>query len=340
MPRPIAEFSGLDHEQIRREILTRHQPAILRGLVADWPAVRAARESDRALAAYLAGLDSGRDVDAVLTPPEARGRLFYNADLSGFNFLRNRLPLTQVIEQALRYAAFATAPAVAVQSSPLDECLPGFAGANPLGLLDAAVRPRIWLGTAITTPAHFDESDNVACVVAGRRRFTLFAPEQVANLYIGPLDHTPTATPISLVDFAAPDFARHPRFAQALEAAQVGELGPGDAIFIPTLWWHHVESLARFNVLVNYWWNGSIGAAAAGQRPNSGLECLVHGLVSLRALPVEQRAAWRALFDHYVFALEGDPASHIPPERRGMLGPLDAERERALRALIARRLQA
>ena len=339
MPRPIAEFSGLDAETIRRDILTRYQPAILRGLVADWPAVRAARDSDRAIAAYLGALDSGRDVDAVLTPPEAKGRLFYDADMSGFNFLRNRLPLGKVVEQALRYAAFEHAPAVAVQSSPIDDCLPGFGHANPLPLLDAGVRPRIWLGTAITTPAHFDESDNVACVVAGRRRFTLFPPEQVANLYIGPLDHTPTATPISLVDFASPDLAKHPRFVQALEAAEVGELGPGDAIFIPTLWWHHVESLARFNILVNYWWNGSIGAVAAGRRPDSGLECLVHGLLSLRSLPPAQRAAWRALFDHYVFALEGDPAEHIAPERRGMLGPIGDERARALRAFLAKRLQ-
>ena len=40
----------------------------------------------------------------------------------------------------------------------------------------------------------------------------------------------------------------------------VAELAPGDALFIPTLWWHHVESLdQQLNCLVNYWWNGAIG---------------------------------------------------------------------------------
>jgi len=339
MPQPIAEFSGLDAEAIRRTVLSSYRPAILRGLVADWPAVQHARESTSAIASYLAGLDSGRDVDAVLTPPEAKGRIFYNADLSGFNFLRNRLPLTRVIEQALRYGAFESAPAVAVQSSLIDECLPGFAAANQMPLLDDAVRPRIWLGTAITTPAHFDESDNIACVVAGRRRFTLFAPEQVANLYVGPLDRTPTATPISLVDFAAPDAAHHPRFAQALEHAEIGELEPGDAIFIPTLWWHHVESLAPFNMLVNYWWNGSIGAVASGARADSGLDSLLHGLLSLRPLPPEQRAAWRALFDHYVFAQGGDAAEHLPPDRRGVLGEMTPELAQQVRAFLMKRLQ-
>ena len=46
-------------------------------------------------------------------------------------------------------------------------------------------------------------------MVAGRRRFTLFPPEQVANLYIGPLDLTPAGQPVSLVDQAQPDLVRH-----------------------------------------------------------------------------------------------------------------------------------
>ena len=58
-----------------------------------------------------------------------------------------------------------------------------------------------------------------------------------------------------MVHVTAPDFARFPRFAKALEVAQVAELSPGDAIFIPRDWFHHVEALDRFNVLVNYWWD-------------------------------------------------------------------------------------
>ena len=74
------------------------------------------------------------------------------------------------------------------------------------------VLPRIWLGNAITTPTHLDEWNNIGCVVAGRRRFTLFPPEQIANLYIGPLDFAPTGAPMSLVSLHEPDFERFPRF--------------------------------------------------------------------------------------------------------------------------------
>ncbi len=111
-------------------------------------------------------------------------------------------------------------------------------------LMDADVRPRLWLGNAFLTPAHIDELDNLACVVAGRRRFTLFPPEQVRNLYIGLLDSTPAGAPVSMVSLKAPDFERYPR-REALAASRVTELEPGDALFIPAVWWHHVESSTR-----------------------------------------------------------------------------------------------
>src|SRR6185295_10671014 len=94
--------------------------------------------------------------------------------------------------------------------------------------------------------AHHDLPDNLACVVAGRRRFTLFPPEQLNNLYVGPLDFTPAGQPISRVDIDTPDLETYPRFAEALNAARRAELGPGDAVYIPALWWHDVLSLEDF----------------------------------------------------------------------------------------------
>src|SRR5205823_281238 len=198
------------------------------------------------------------------------------------------------------------------------DCLPGFAAQNRLALLPESVAPRLWLGNRVTVPAHFDESNNIACVVAGRRRFTLFPPEQIRNLYIGPLDHAPTGAPISLVSFADPDFERFPRFAEALAAAQVAELEPGDALYMPTLWWHHVELLdPKLNVLVNYWWKGALGSV---ERTPSAMDSLLHCLHDLRPLPPELRQAWGAIFDHYVFSAGPDTVAHIPDARRGALG--------------------
>jgi oxalate decarboxylase/phosphoglucose isomerase-like protein (cupin superfamily) len=110
---------------------------------------------------------------------------------------------------------------------------------------------------------HNDPVENVAVVAAGRRRFTLFPPSAEPDLYMGPHHPTPAGARISMVHVTAPDFDRFPRFAAALEVAQVAELLPGDAIFIPRDWFHHVEAIERFNVLVNYWWDASAEAAGS-----------------------------------------------------------------------------
>ena len=334
-PQAIREFSGLDSATIRREVLLEKRPAILRGLVRDWPAVKQGLDSPAALVRYLNRFDSGKPVDALLTAPEIDGRIFYDEAMTGFNFLRNRLPLAAVAEQVLRYAQFPKSPAVAAQSALIRDCLPGFSAENVLSIVDANVLPRVWLGNRITTPTHVDEWNNIGCVVAGRRRFTLFPPEQIANLYIGPLDFAPTGAPMSLVSLRDPDFERYPKFRAALAAAHAAELGPGDAIFIPSLWWHHVESLESFNVLVNYWWHDLVGD---GAHADSAFDALLHGILSIRALPPATRRAWGAFFEQYVFGDEADALEHISSARRGILGTLSTEQLAGLRARLAKGL--
>ncbi len=213
--------------------------------------------------------------------------------------------------------------------------MPGFGSENRLTLLAESVLPRIWLGNALITPTHVDEWCNIACVVCGRRRFTLFPPEQIGNLYVGPLDFAPTGAPLSLVELNAPDFQRFPKFRTALAAAQVAELGPGDALFIPPLWWHNVESLEAVNVLVNYWWHAGSGAADRGA---SAFDCLLHCILSLRDLPPETRRAWGDFLAHYVFGGQGDVTEHIPAGRLGVLGRLSPEDASKLRVQLAKRL--
>jgi hypothetical protein len=315
IPEPINEWHKVDEHRFRTEILGSYRPAILRGFVRHWPAVELAVESPEAICQYLLACDSGHPVDALLTPASERGRLFYSRDMNGFNFARRQLPVSAVIEQLARYSRFEEPPSVAVQSALIADCLPRFGAENVAPFLEPSVRPRIWLGNTITTPAHFDESNNVACVVSGKRRFILFPPEQVGNLYIGPLDFAPTPTPISMVDFSAPDFERFPRFREAMGAALVADLEPGDALYIPALWWHHVQSVGALNILVNYWWR----AADDGASP---LASLVECMRTLHALPPGQRSAWGAIFQHYVFDPGTDPAAHIPEHARGVLSKI------------------
>jgi hypothetical protein len=220
-----------------------------------------------------------------------------------------------------------------VGSTTVDACLPGFRAENDVVMGNLNPLVSIWLGNRSRVAAHFDLPDNLACCVAGHRRFTLFPPGEIANLYPGPIDFTPAGQTISMVDFHAPDPARFPRFGQALEQAQLAELEPGDALVIPSLWWHHVEAGDDFNVLVNYWWRQS----PAWMDPPANV--LDYALLAIRDLPESQRAAWKELFDYYVFDNGPESHAHLPQARKGPLAPLDDAQARRLRAQLLNRLK-
>jgi hypothetical protein len=314
---PIAEYREMTAAQFRGAIIGSGQPAVFRGLVADWPLVKAGRTSPRALADYLRRLDRGRPVGAMLGSPRNRGRFFYNDDLSGFNFKRQSLKISAALDYLLSLADEEDPPAFAVQSSPVRENLPGLEAENPMPLLDPSVEPRVWIGNRSIVAAHYDPSENIACSVAGHRRFTLFPPDQIGNLYMGPFERTPAGTTISMVDFDAPDLDRFPRFPEAMAAALTADLEPGDAIYIPYLCWHHVRSLDALNMLVNYWWQ------PVAKDMGNPTDALLHAMLTIRDLPEAHRDAWRAHFDHYVFQANGRPGGHLPEDQRGVLGELD-----------------
>ncbi|MCW8196342.1 cupin-like domain-containing protein [Proteobacteria bacterium 005FR1] len=328
----MREITGCSPRNIPESVLGSEEPLVLRGLVAEWPAVKLAKSDLEKADAYVRAFYNGRPVTAYFAPPEADGRIFYNEDFSGFCFSSGQVQLCEVLDRLLNLIASPRPPTIYVGSTMLDNWLPGFREQNDIIIDGMNPLASIWIGNRSRIAAHYDFPDNIACVVAGRRRFTLFPPEQVENLYVGPLDLTPSGQQISLVDFQSPDFEKHPRFAQALEAARTVELDPGDALFIPSMWWHYVESLADYNILVNYWWRRS--PAYLG----TPLNALEHALLSIRALPEEQRRAWQALFNYYVFEADEKTHAHIPEHARGLLGHLDERAARQLRAQLLNKL--
>ena len=323
----ILERRGVDLKTFREEIVPAGKPVVLRDVVRDWPAVRAANESPRALADHLRGFDLGRSVPVIECPPDSRGRIFYRDDMSGFNFTRIPGTIAQTLERLLAQNS-ENAGELFIESRILDEVMPAFPAQLSMPLLEESVRPRIWIGSRVTVQTHFDLYSNIACVVGGRRRFTLFPPGQVANLYLGPFDFTPSGAVVSMVPLRDPDLGRFPRFADALRAAVSAELGPGDGLYIPYAWWHHVESLTPFNVLVNYWWT-------TAPKVGSPFAVLLHAAMSLRDLPAEQRDVWRAIFAHFVFSDPDTALAHLKPDQRGLLGPPSPTRMRMVREILA-----
>lgn len=308
-------------------------PQFMPQLVAHWPLVQAAKQSDAALVDYLLQFDHGSTVDSLHLPHAADGRMFYNHDLSGFNFTRNRMPFAQALKQLLALGQQEKPDSLYVGSTTVDACLPGLLQENPLSLETLDPLGTLWIGNNSRIAAHYDVPDNLICVTAGKRKVTLFPPEQVENLYVGPLHFTPAGQAISLVDFKQPDFERFPRFSEALDAALVVELNPGDALYIPSMWWHHIEGQQSINMLVNFWWRES--PAYLGRSENA----LYHAMLALNQLPQRQRMAWKAMFNHFVFGEDPNRFEHIPTSQQGPLGNVDEATMRQFKAWLANYLK-
>lgn len=313
LPRPIKEAEPVDFTRFQAEIRAAREPVVMRGLASDWPGVAAARQSDGAIADYLLSLKPSKPVGGIMLAPEHEGRFFYNAGLTGLNFTEHQGRLDAFLGELLRVATETRPNAMAVQSEIIPELLPGFVEANPMPLVPGVV-PRIWIGNRIRVAPHYDLMENIGVCLAGRRRFTVFPPEQLPNLYAGPFELTPAGTPVSMVDPVAPDLERYPRYAEAWAEARQATLEPGDAIYLPYAWWHGVESLEPVSILVNYWWND------APEGSGGGYDALLHALLAYRHLPDDERAVWKMMFDHYIFG-SGDPAAHLPAHAKGILGP-------------------
>lgn len=314
------------------EMLRADTPYIVRGLATDWPLVQAGRAGAAAADAYLRRFYRDATVNAMLGPPDIGGRFFYNDTITGFNFHNARARLADVLDEMALQRDRPDPGAIYVGSASVDAVLPGLRAENDIDLDARDALASIWIGNRTVVATHYDLPDNLAVVAVGERRFTLFPPDQLGNLYIGPLDFNPAGQAISLVDVRNPDLARFPRYADALAHAQVAELGPGDALFIPSMWWHHVEALSAFNVLVNYWWRQS------PDYMDTPTNALMLALLTMRELPPAQRRAWQEIFRHYIFEPDEASLAHLPDNARYALAPLDDDGARVLRGQLLRRI--
>lgn len=328
----VKEVGGAIAGRLPHDVLASTEPLVLKGLVANWPLVQSGKQSAAAAIEYLRQFYDNATIGVFFGEPEIAGRVFYNEDMTGFNYRPVMLKLDEFLDKVQLHASDEKAPALYVGSTTVDTCLPGFRAENDIDFGDLNPLASIWMGNRTRIAAHYDLPDNIACNVVGHRRFTVFPPEEIENLYAGPIDFTPAGQTISLVDFHNPDLVKFPKFKNALESAQVAELAPGDAIFIPSMWWHHVEALTSFNVLVNYWWRQS----PAFMGPP--VDVLMHALLTIRDLPAAQREAWHGIFKHYVFEADEETARHIPEHRRGVLAPMNERMARELRAYLLNNL--
>ena len=330
-PAPVPEIAIGEAGELDRHLRSSREPFVVRGLVADWPLVEAGRKSGRQAREHLLGKHRNAQFTVSIGQRGSGGRLFYDDEM-GMNFRMARASLPDIFAQIDALEGEPDAPPIYLASIDVHSYFNGLHEENQVDLGSRDCLASIWMGTRTRIAAHNDYPDNLACVAVGRRRFTLFPPDQFRNLYLGPIDNTPAGRAVSMVDLLEPDFAAHPRFREALDHAKVAELEPGDAIYIPSMWYHHVEGLEGFNVLVNYWWRDTPRWLGQPQ------DALNHALLSIRDLPEGEKKHWRELFDYYVFGNAEEAAAHIPEEARSVLAPLTPETASRIRSFILRQL--
>ncbi len=329
----IPVWENVDFDQFHNEIVPLNQPAIIKSLVSSWPSVVAAKQSAETIVEYLKAFDNDAVISAAVGDPSIKGRFFYTDDLTGLNFKRAQVTLSIGLERLLAIKDSQDPFAIALQAIQVNQVLPRFKARNPLPLLDKSINPTMWVGNRAMVAPHYDIHDNIACVVAGSRKFTLFPPQQINNLYPGPMLNAPGGVPVSMLDINSPDLDLYPNYRQAAEVGQQATLEPGDGIFIPALWWHGVESLHNLNILVNYWLGGDTKTNIS---PN---DSLLHSMLSIANLDPHKRRAWQHFFNYYVFKTMDDSTQHLPPDLKDIVADITPEQEAELREFLIKQLQ-
>ena len=335
---PVEETAHLTPTSIPSDLILRHKPLVMRGLVQSWPAVKDSGNVPR-LINRIKQAYNGRPAMIYQAPPGVSGRFAYGPDLTHLNYESVYGSVSTMLDEITETLNEANPPSRYVASNQLQTHFPGLLCEHSLRFPPAITHPEaapplasIWMGNHSIACAHFDALENIACCVAGERRFNLFPPEQIKHLYPGPLHLTPGGQPVTLVDIHNPDLQKFPEFARAREHGYEVTLKPGDAIYIPSMWWHQVEGLHAFNIMINHWWSMAPDYLAGG------MSALLHSILAIRDKPVHEKKAWKAIFDYYIFSASESNADHIPEEARGPLATLDENTARQLRAILIRQL--
>ena len=318
-------------------LFSQNQPVILKGLVKEWPLVKLGQQSASKVMTELELHYSKKPMLVYKGASDIQARFGYNKSCTGFNFVAKTTTIPEVFDTIRRQLTQDEHDYLYVNSLRFDEGFPTLNQTHQLAFdhsefIQNKPISKIWLGTESIAAAHFDQPKNIACCLVGKRRFTLFPPNQIDNLYPGPLNPTPGGQVVTLANLSQPDFTRFPRLKNALANAYIVDLEPGDALYYPSMWWHEVEAFDRFNAMVNFWW------MATEPYLGNPMDVLMHAMMSLRDRPVKEKEAWKALMNYYIFNDIEKVTQHIPPESHGALATMTEDQTRRIRAMLRNNL--
>jgi hypothetical protein len=319
-------------DEFNRMAANGSEPAVLTGCLQDWPLVRELQQAGNpdAEIAVLERLIGHRKVQYTTIAPEQHGQLGYTDDGSRTNFAftsGKRVAFSRFGDALRATLADRRGGAVYMQSAPLrgfPELLPHVPDLQYLATAAEAYR-QLWIGSGgHVVNLHFDPTHNLIAMLTGRKRVTLIPPDSMTNMYPAPLDVRLGDAIGSQVTLLAPDFARHPRAADELAKARVAILEPGEILYIPPMWWHHVESFG-LNVMLNKW----VLPVPAAHFTDLTVD-LVRGMLLFSDIPRSLRLRYREAYAGALFGTAEPPASP-PAAADAVTGRLLSRADRQMR---------
>jgi hypothetical protein len=249
---PVERVRRLAPDEFNRRFASAHRPVIIEGVASEWPARSqwsldhfAARLPDLRVPIEIWDGDEA-EADAASYLKQLRG-----TEMTFAEYARVCRAGNSKRHYLAQYPIFKHAPALRADVGELEPYF-DFPFFFPRPLRSAlTAQPLLWVGPGGTVSTlHFDMYQNLFVQLAGRKRFLLVAPEQSARLYY-PDRRFGMLANFSPLDVEKPDLERHPlaREVEALECV----VEPGEMLFIPIGWWHHVRSFEP-SISMNFWW--------------------------------------------------------------------------------------
>lgn len=247
--RPVTRIRDVSDEFFRRGVRGAGSPVVIEGAMEGWAALRTWHDPDHLL--RLIGSDTTVFCRRVVDPAERyveqyEGLAFgeFVAGLGSTSRASHYLTQGLIFEPIglFRHLLRAAYPAL-LQPLAVDCALPPFLRREEL------VEGMLWLGAqGQVTPLHFDESENVNCLVRGRKRWVIFPPSETRNLLVDGSDAKGSVLSSLEQLTAGGEWHGGP-----VTEAYTCEAVPGDMVYIPSGYAHQVYSSAEVSAAVNFW---------------------------------------------------------------------------------------
>lgn len=238
----IERVGTIGAREFHERFVVPETPVILTRLIEDWPALQ------RWTPSYFQERFGHVQLEAE--------RLEKGVPGENESYLESMVTESMTIAQYIELADRSNDGSIYAAQQPLRTLLPdAVKDIRPIPYVSrllcraAGTTELLWIGSrGCASGLHFDKAHNFNIQLHGKKRWVIFPREQQPLLY---LPSTLRKNHFSPIDFDKPDYERFPRYRQATPIEF--EMGPGETLFLPVGWVHHVRTL-EFSIGLNLWW--------------------------------------------------------------------------------------